>query len=62
MYGEDALRLFIVTEAGELNVVSADATPAVKAGQTLISLVDPAKAEGERQAAVAAARSENEGQ
>ncbi len=62
MYGEDALRLFIVTEAGELNVVSADATPTVKAGQTLISLVDPAKAEGERPAAVAAAKSERDGQ
>jgi Trk K+ transport system NAD-binding subunit len=62
MYGEDALRLFIVTEAGELTVVTADATPSVKAGQTLISLVDPAAAEGERPAAVAAAHSEREGQ
>ncbi|MCI0777331.1 MAG: cation:proton antiporter [Chloroflexi bacterium] len=61
MYGDDALRLFIVTEAGELTVVSADATPTVKAGQTLISLVDPAKAAGERPAAVATAKSEREG-
>ena len=59
MYGENALRLFIVTETGDLNVVAADATPAVSAGQTLVSFVDPSEAEGERPAAVAAAKSEH---
>jgi len=62
MYGEEALRLFILPEAGELIVVSADSTPTVKAGQTLISLVDPANADGERPEAVAAAKSAPDGQ
>ena len=57
MYGEDALRLFIVTESGGLSVVTADATPSVKPGQTLISLVDPTRADGERPEAIAAAKS-----
>lgn len=57
MYGEDALRLFIVTDSGSLNVVTADATPSVKADQTLISLVDPTKADGERPEAIAAPES-----
>jgi NhaP-type Na+/H+ or K+/H+ antiporter len=58
MYGEDALRLFIINESGSLNVVTADATPSVKAGQTLISLVDPTAADGERPEAIAAVNSE----
>ncbi len=58
MYGEDALRLFIVDGSGKLTVVSADATPTVGAGQTLISLVDPTRSDGERPEAVAAAKSE----
>ena len=57
MYGEDALRLFIVSESGSLSVVTVDATPSVKADQTLISLVDPAQADGERPEAIAAAKS-----
>ncbi|MEX0785087.1 MAG: sodium:proton antiporter [Dehalococcoidia bacterium] len=56
LYGEDALRLFIVSPSGELSVVTPEGTPTVRAGQTLISLVDPARAEGERPAAVAAAK------
>jgi len=47
LYGEDALRLFIITGSGGLNVVTADARPTVRAGQTLVSLVDPTKAEHE---------------
>ena len=58
MYGEDALRLFIINESGSLSVVTADATPSVKAGQTLISLVDPTAADGERPEAIAAVNSE----
>jgi NhaP-type Na+/H+ or K+/H+ antiporter len=60
MYGEDALRLFIVTESGGLNVIAADASPSVKPGQTLISLVDPTEAGGERPAVLAAAKTEHE--
>lgn len=56
LYGEDALRLFIVSTSGDLSIVTAEATPAVRPGQTLISLVDPTRAEGERPAAVAAAK------
>jgi hypothetical protein len=40
-YGEDALPLFVVTEAGSLVVCTADKSPSPKPGQTLISLVDP---------------------
>jgi NhaP-type Na+/H+ or K+/H+ antiporter len=40
-YGEDALVLFIVTDAGSLLVCTAEKAPAPKPGQTLICLVDP---------------------
>jgi hypothetical protein len=42
--GEDALPLFVVTEAGSLVVCTADKKPSPKPGQTLISLVDPRRA------------------
>ncbi len=40
-YGEDALVLFVVTEAGSLVISTADKAPSPKSGQTLICLVDP---------------------
>jgi NhaP-type Na+/H+ or K+/H+ antiporter len=40
-YGKDALPLFVVTEAGALQVAVADKPPSPKAGQTVISLVSP---------------------
>jgi hypothetical protein len=40
-YGEGALPLFVVTEAGALIVCVADKAPVPKPGQTLISLVKP---------------------
>jgi hypothetical protein len=43
-YGEDALPLFVVTEAGSLLVCTADKKPSPKPGQTLISLVGPLRA------------------
>ena len=43
-YGEDALPLFRVTEGGKLLVCTAENKAAPKAGQTLISLVDPGRA------------------
>jgi hypothetical protein len=40
-YGKDALPLFVVTEAGVLQVCVADKAPSPKAGQTVIGLVRP---------------------
>ena len=40
-YGEDALPLFVVTEAGVLQVCVADKAPAPRPGQTVIGLVRP---------------------
>lgn len=40
-YGEDALPLFVITDSGKLSVCTAEKKVAAKAGQTLISLVDP---------------------
>jgi hypothetical protein len=57
LYGGDALPLFIVTPARELVIVTAEKAPAGTSGQTVIALVDPAKAEGQRPAATAAAKS-----
>jgi CPA1 family monovalent cation:H+ antiporter len=45
-YGEEALPLFFVTESGSLAVCTAEKKLSPKAGQTLISLVDPQRAEG----------------
>lgn len=39
LYGEDALPLFVVTDAGVLQVCVADKVPAPRPGQTVISLV-----------------------
>jgi NhaP-type Na+/H+ or K+/H+ antiporter len=39
LYGETAVPLFVVTESGRLNVITADQAPKPLAGQTLISLV-----------------------
>ena len=44
-YGPDALPLFVLTETGLLNVVTAQQPPRPRPGQTLISLVSP-KREG----------------
>ncbi len=43
-YGEEALPLFVVTESGSLVVCTAEKKLSPKAGQTLISLVDPQRA------------------
>ncbi len=43
-YGEEALPLFVVTESGSLVVLTAEKKLSPKAGQTLISLVDPQRA------------------
>jgi len=43
-YGEEALPLFFVTESGSLAVCTAEKKLSPKAGQTLISLVDPQRA------------------
>jgi hypothetical protein len=40
-YGEEALPLLLVTESGSLVVCTAEKKLSPKAGQTLISLVDP---------------------
>lgn len=40
-HGDAALPLFLITEAGELRVFTADSKPVPRAGQTLISLVIP---------------------
>ena len=40
-YGEDALPLFVVTEAGALQIAVADKPPSPKGGQTVIGLVSP---------------------
>ncbi|MFQ5805169.1 MAG: cation:proton antiporter [Phycisphaerae bacterium] len=39
LYGEAAVPLFVITEAGRLNVITADQPPKPLPGQTLISLV-----------------------
>jgi NhaP-type Na+/H+ or K+/H+ antiporter len=44
-YGETALPLFAVKESGELLIFDAEHSPSVKPGHTLISLVDPKRAE-----------------
>jgi hypothetical protein len=53
-YGEDALPLFVVTEAGALQVCVAEKPPAPRPGQTVICLVRP-KAERAAPGAVAPA-------
>jgi CPA1 family monovalent cation:H+ antiporter len=40
-YGDSAIVLFVVTEAGQLNIATADAQLEPGAGQTVIALVDP---------------------
>lgn len=45
MYSETALPLFVVTEAGRLNISTADNPIQPKRGQVLIALVDPADSE-----------------
>jgi NhaP-type Na+/H+ or K+/H+ antiporter len=42
-YGEDAMPLFAVTAAGTLKVIATDQPPELKAGTTLIALVDEAE-------------------
>ncbi len=39
-YGESAVPLFAISDAGRLTVISADAAPSPRPGQTLVSLVD----------------------
>jgi len=41
MYGNETLPLFIITESGGLQVITADARPNPQPGQTLISVVFP---------------------
>lgn len=41
LYGETAVPLFVISEAGRLTVVTADQSPRPLPGQTLISLVQP---------------------
>ena len=43
-YGGEALPLFVVNESGSLVVCTAEKKLSPKAGQTLISLVDPQRA------------------
>ncbi len=45
LYGDTAIPLLSVNDAGEVQVFTAERPPTPKAGQTLISLVDPAKRE-----------------
>jgi hypothetical protein len=45
---EDAIPLFVLTQAGRLSVVAADKPPAPTAGQTLISLARAAEEAGEK--------------
>lgn len=42
-YGEEALPLFIITEAGALRVVTTESAPSPRPGQTIISVVDEVK-------------------
>ncbi|MDD5093666.1 MAG: sodium:proton antiporter [Dehalococcoidia bacterium] len=41
LYGEDALPMFQVSQAGDITIFTAESPPAPKVGRTLISLVDP---------------------
>jgi NhaP-type Na+/H+ or K+/H+ antiporter len=45
LYGESALPMFLTTDAGECQVVTADHPPLPHAGQTLIAVVDAGAAE-----------------
>lgn len=56
-YGDDALPLFVVTEAGVLHVCVADKAPAPRPGQTVISVVNPRPPETTTPPANAADRS-----
>jgi len=57
-YGEEALPLFFVTQSGSLVVCTAESKLSPKAGQTLISLVDPKRAMSVETQETAAARAD----
>jgi hypothetical protein len=44
-YGESALQLFVIRESGDVEIVTAEKSPAPKPGQTVVSLVGPSVAD-----------------
>lgn len=47
-YGESALQLFVIRESGDVEIVTAEKSPAPKPGQTVVSLVGPSVADDSR--------------
>ncbi len=60
MYGSSAIPLFVITDDGDLRVVTVEDEPNPKPGQTLISIVDPVEKSNREEAKVGQESSKRE--